>query len=343
MDNKLMMAKEATLFSQCGQYNLPRMLKRKDEFSAQNMLSDALKHAMRLYHYAYNACPPDDKCLEESIKNLPDGDEFLALIEMARNIFFSDDKACVSEYIENIGAYIANLLYGMNEISDVDPYLEHHADELIYKSEIANLNEKELIDKIVKIEFNAFDKVKNEGGRASCQDDWTTFSIMRKSQYLTWNKTMLIQYLYDFEREYNIGHNLITEKYGRMMASTAPDEYEKIKSAFPVLTEEKKVIIEQIVGVQMAMMEDFAKDHPRVAMNARSLYTREDNFFNTSYETYLRGEISTYSDKMLQLYAGYVVDNAKHGRNIAHIIIENTAKLYGFANMDEFEGFTLEQ
>ncbi len=42
------------------------------------------------------------------------------------------------------------------------------------------MTREELIDAIVLHEWQQFDKVKNEGGRADCQDDWNTFSIMRK-------------------------------------------------------------------------------------------------------------------------------------------------------------------
>ena len=143
--------------------------------------------------------------------------------------------------------------------------------------------------------------VKNEGGRAGCQDDWFTFSIMRKSQYLTWDKGMLLQYCYDFDREMERGHgqqlqqflmtaqsaralrqpfivrrelslhiidyfqremerghNLIEEKYGRMMESTAPEKYAEMKARFPEITSEKKQIIERIVALQVAWMEEFA-------------------------------------------------------------------------------------
>jgi hypothetical protein len=148
---------------------------------------------------------------------------------------------------------------------------------------------------------------------------------------------MLLQYIYDFKREYEIGHNLITEKYGRMMESTAPLEYEKIKDNFPYLSENKKQIIEQIVGIQMKMMEEFAEVHPKIAGEARNLHTYEDNIIDTSYETYLRGEISTYSDKMLQLYGAYVVNAAKNGINIARETITNTSRLYGFKSLDEME------
>ena len=65
------------------------------------------------------------------------------------------------------------------------------------------------------------------------------------------------------------GHNLIEEKYGRMMESTAPQEYEEIKERFPVLSEKKKQIIEQIVALQVAWMEAFAEEYPHLADNAR--------------------------------------------------------------------------
>ena len=40
---------------------------------------------------------------------------------------------------------------------------------------------------------------------------------------------MHLQYYYDFSKEFERGHNLIEEKYGRMMESTTPAEYVVIK------------------------------------------------------------------------------------------------------------------
>ncbi|MCI9142141.1 MAG: DUF4125 family protein, partial [Lachnospiraceae bacterium] len=212
--------------------------------------------------------------------------------------------------IEQAGEFFAMEMYRRDLISDTDSYLDAHSEELVYKASLAAKSDKELVKDIARLEFEAFDKVKNEGGRASCQDDWPTFYVMRSSQYLTWNRTMLMQYLYDFYREYHRGHNLIEEKYGRMMESTAPEEYEKIKAHFPELTTEKKQIIEQIVRMQVGWMEEFAERYPALAHNARNIHTTEDNPLDTSYETYLRGELGTYSDKMLELYGRYVVDYA---------------------------------
>ena len=77
--------------------------------------------------------------------------------------------------------------------------------------------------------------------------------------------------------------------------------------------------------------------------NARSIRTGDDNIDNTSYETYLRGEISTYSDKMLELYGRYVVEYAQSGKNLAFDIMTNNVHLYGYKGLDEAEKLTKQQ
>ena len=160
---------------------------------------------------------------------------------------------------------------------------------------------------------------------------------MRKSQYLTFTRPMLLQYLYDFQREYDRGHNLIEEKYGRMMESTAPEEYEQIKTHFPELSEEKKAIIEAVVAMQVGWMEEFERNFPVLAGNARSIHTAEDHLYNTSYETYLRGELGTYSDKMLELYGRYLVEYAKKGRNLTCDIMGHSVRMYGYRDLEDAE------
>ena len=130
---------------------------------------------------------------------------------------------------------------------------------------------------------------------------------------------------------------MITEKYGRMEESTAPEQWALIKDSFPPIDDEQKAIIESIVGIQVKMMEEFAAEYPMSASNARSIHTSEDTPDNTSYETYLRGEISTYSPKTLVLYGRFVAGLAGEGRNLARMIIENTALMYGYRSLDHME------
>jgi tetratricopeptide (TPR) repeat protein len=338
----LKLAEDVARVSQNGQYNYFRMLDRGDALTADMLMNECIKNAMKLQHHICNVYPPHDKWLHRSMLELPGGKELDKILTdihlcLKDNTHNADSSEKMRELTEQLGTFFAYEMYNNSDISDIDSYIDAHAEELVEKASYAVFSNEELVQKIAVTEFEAFDKVKNEGGRASCQNDWPTFSVMRKSQYLTWNRTMLLQYLYDFNREFRTGHNLITEKYGRMMESTAPERYEEIKDNFPEISSEKKAVIEQIVGIQMKMVESFAKDYPYLAQNTRKLHTYEDDVIDTSYETYLRGEISTYSDKMLQLYGKYVIECAANDINIARKTIENSAKLYGYANLDEFE------
>ncbi len=363
----LKIADAAARFSQDGQYNFERMYRRGDMLTAGLMLADCIKEAMRLQHYIEGTYPPHDKWFHRSMLETEGGRTLSVLLKKLNQTagedmrsYREETQACgeglsavlcqmpsgqeascerTISVVEETAAFLIKELYEKGFISDTDNYLGAHAKELVYKASIAGKSREELALEIAKLEFEAFDKVRNAGGRAECQNDWTTFSIMRRSQYLTWNHTMLLQYLYDFSREYYRGHNLIEEKYGRMMESTAPEEYEKMKKYFPELSEEKKAIIEQIVHMQVAWMEEFAAEYPCLADNARSVHSYDDNLYNTSYETYLRGEISTYSDKMLELYGRYVVDYARANKNLAYDIMENSARMYGYKDLEAAEKF----
>ncbi len=333
------LAESCARFSQTGQYNYQRCLQRGDTLTARMMLVDCAREAMKLKLYLAGQYPPHDKWLHKSVCQLPGGTAVADCFEkiFARDVLNGHDTNEASACVEKAAELLVHEMYEKHYISDTDPYLDAHTEELLVKASLAGCSDEELTDKIARLEFSAFDKVKNQGGRASCQNDWPTFYVMRKSQYLTFTRTMLLQYYYDFQRELSRGHNLIEEKYGRMMESTAPAEYEKIKHYFPELSKEKQAIIEQIVALQVAWMEEFATQYPNLADNARSVRTAEDNLYNTSYETYLRGEISTYSDKMLELYGRYIVNYAEENKNPAYVIMGNSAWIYGYDSLDKAE------
>ena len=194
-----------------------------------------------------------------------------------------------------------------------------------------------LMDQLIELEWEAFDKVRNQGGRASCQDDYDTFLIMRKSQYLEWNEELLQSFLTDLQNANLVGWNLIAEKYARMMESTEPEQYKVVADTLPIITEDKQKVIDGIVDIQVAWMEQFADEYPRAAGNARNIHSYDDNDYGTSYETYLRGELSTYSDNTLQLYGAMIVSLLKEGKNLAKLIMANTVKMYGYDSLEALE------
>ena len=190
-----------------------------------------------------------------------------------------------------------------------------------------------MIDEIIELEWKLFDEVKNEGGRASCQDDFTTFEIMRKAQYLCFKEEVIESYKQDLENAYKQGRNLISEKYGHMMKSTAPDQYALFKDYFPVLPRQRLEITEEIIAIQVKMMEEFALQFPKFASQARVIHTYEDTSDETSYETYLRGELMTYSDSTFVLYGLMISEYYHNDYNLAYHIMNETAKLYGYESV----------
>ena len=209
------------------------------------------------------------------------------------------------------------------------------------KMEIEKNKEEEkrdVIKSIVELEWKQFDKVKNEGGRADCQNDWNTFSIMRKSQYMAWTEELLRSYYEDLQAAERKGWNLITEKYARMMKTTAPEKYVELEKELPTLSEERIAIQEEIIKIQVGWMEVFAGKYPKMAGNARVIHTYEDTAFQTSYETYLRGELGTYSEITFLLYGRFITDLLREEKNLAYEIMNHTAKLYGYLSVEDAEG-----
>ena len=259
----------------------------------------------------------------------------------SRVINNNDQKVMI---IEMIAKLVLNELMEQGIIKDKKSnFLGDYVHEVLMAPQAARLvkpktkSREEIIDEIIKIEFETFDKVQNEGGRASCQDDWPTFYVMRKSQYLTWTDEMLKILLDAWKENESKGWNMITEKYARMMESTAPEEYKELEPNLPVKDEKTRAIVDQIVDIQVGWMEEFAKDYPKLAGDARDITSVNDTLTNTSYETYLRGELLTYPDELIKKYGEFIVKLFQEGNNLAKMTIENTVRLEGFNSLEEAE------
>ena len=121
------------------------------------------------------------------------------------------------------------------------------------------------------------------------------------------------------------------------MKSTVPEKYTELEIKLPVRSEEREAITEEIVKIQVAWMEDFSNKFPKMAKNARSIHTYEDNEWSTSYETYLRGEIGTYGEETFILYGRFITKLLQEGKNLAYEIMNNTAQLYGYESVEDAE------
>nr|WP_240612666.1 DUF4125 family protein [Gardnerella vaginalis] len=197
---------------------------------------------------------------------------------------------------------------------------------------------EEMGTEITKLEWNQFQLTHNEGGRANCQGNWPTFRIMRMSQFLTWPLDLQESYKQDLERANSDGRNLITEKYARMMESTAPEIFERtIKPYIKPILEPRKSAQEQIISTQVEWAADFREHYPHLGLAMRVLKTSKDTAENTSFETYLRGELSTYSDATFAKYQRFVNNLRAENRNLTQMIIANTVRMYGYDSLESAE------
>lgn len=190
---------------------------------------------------------------------------------------------------------------------------------------------------IVEMEWKLFDQVQNIGGRADCQDNRTTFFIMRSSQLMAWNTAMLDSYYDDLLAAHQSGRNLLTEKYAYMMERTSPEEFAGICDALPPRSKQKDIEIDEICAAHVQWQEELAAQYPKLTGNGRPIRRSADSKYCTSFETYLWGELATYSEKTIQLYVSYVRRLQREGENLCKMILENTIFQYGYASLEQAE------
>lgn len=364
------LAEELTYFSQYGQYNYSRMMARQDYVTAKISLAEWMVHTMRIVYLLNRTYEPYYKWLRKGMESLPIlpevGDMLDAVADMPdqreawNHINYCADEINGADQIaltvELIARYLLAELQRQGLVKEDNTYLASHAEEILLgrnkKKDGFETQEKlennktqymDLISRIVHLEWRQFYGVNQEGERAECQKDWKTFQIMRESQYLTWNQELLVSYLTDLLTAEKNGWNLVMEKYARMMESTVPEEYQKLKELLPKREIERIVLQEEIIKIQVDWMEEFSKKYPLMAENARKIHTIEDMPWETSYETYLRGELGTYSDQTLELYGRFVVELARKEKNLAYMIMENTVEFYGYSSVDEAEASLFER
>ncbi|MDR1776656.1 MAG: DUF4125 family protein [Desulfovibrio sp.] len=194
-----------------------------------------------------------------------------------------------------------------------------------------------VMQRILELEWEMFSDVQNAGGRASCQDDAETFKIMRGAQFATWPEDALESWLEDLEAARREGRNLMTEKYARMMESTCPEEYMRIAKALPPVDGGTLALIEEILAAHISWKLEAAEKYPFLCGRGRALRSGEDSALETSFETYLRGELRTCSAETIRRLHRHTLRQQKAGINGAAETLLQQAKRYGYASLAEAE------
>lgn len=325
---KRRLANAVALTAQAGQYNYGRCKKRNDIVAANLALDEFVREGMRTAYLLNRRYMPYYKWAWRGLENLERLSELKPLFEQ---VLSSEGER--ESVVEEICARLLEELKRQNLTYGEKTFLELHVERILEAKEEMN----PIIEQIVEMEWEMFQNVRNTGGRAACQDDFETFDVMRKSQFLIWDLPLLESYWQDLQEGKAQGRNLVMEKYAYMMESTAPKEYEAIATGLPKISEEKQAMVEQIVAIQVGWREEFAEKYPHLSGQARIIHTSEDTLYDISFETYLRGELKTYSMQTLVLYGRRIVAFVQEQKNMTEEIMRYTTAFYGYKTLEDAE------
>ncbi|MDI6741118.1 MAG: DUF4125 family protein [Smithella sp.] len=185
-----------------------------------------------------------------------------------------------------------------------------------------SLVNEDIIERIIVEELKMFLSVPSVR-KSSCQDYPESFKLHRKAQFSCWSRETLESYLHDLEKAEKKGINLMTQKYARM-----DNLIQKLNN---------NPLIDKIVECQFTWQRSMMKKYPGIMSGGRPLSSAEDSGFMTSFETYLRGELETYSDATLELLNFDILDKNAKGMNMAEELYTFLVKDKGYDSLDEAE------
>jgi len=193
----------------------------------------------------------------------------------------------------------------------------------------------ELIKTIIDAEWEMFHNVNGEE-RTSCQNNQKQFIMMRESQFKAWSEEACSSYLQDLKDAKAAGRSLLRDKYIWMMKSTAPEDFEELKSELPEVSEKKESLINELSEILLKQTEKMRREYPMLAVGARPLYASEEQDW-PSVETYQKGELLTYSEKTVEALLKHVKELEAKGVDMALEIQKNITESYGYKDMSDAE------
>ncbi len=183
-----------------------------------------------------------------------------------------------------------------------------------------------LIERILEREQEMFVSVPSRYP-APCQSDPRGFRIHRSAQFSVWSEPALRSYLNDLEQAGEEGRNLMTLKYARM------------EGLIPGIHDDPRVAawIDRIVAVQLKWQEELSARFPGLLGRGRPLKDSESAGGTTSFSTYLRGELETYSRETLALLHREVTGAEAGGNNLTEGIYLHLVRSLGYGSIEDAE------
>jgi len=179
-----------------------------------------------------------------------------------------------------------------------------------------------IIEAIIKIELRMFLTV-NPRQTSSCQEYPESFKMHRRAQFHPWSDEALDSYLDDLQQAKGRGDNLMRRKYVRMQG-LLPEA-------------EGNPVVEEIVRLKMDWQRAMFRDYPAVMSGARPLTDESARAQMTSFETYARGELETYSERTLALLHRDMLAMQAAGESLSVKVYDYLVRASGYASLAEAE------
>ena len=180
----------------------------------------------------------------------------------------------------------------------------------------------DLIDIVIEYELDMFLSAPADGPY-NCRDHPDQFRMHRRAQFSTWSHSTLESYRQDLIRAKAERKNLMTLKYARMN-----DQLPKTKT---------NPVIEKIFVLQYRWQQEMFKKYPHLMGGARALSAEQDSAAATSFETYMKSELETYSDNTLSLLFQDLEALDRQGVNGSERVYEILLREMGYDSIEAVE------
>lgn len=156
-------------------------------------------------------------------------------------------------------------------------------------------------------------------GDSQCQHHPEGFRFHRRLQFSVWSQDTLNHYQQDLILARQNNENLMTIKYARM------------QGAIPCRN--TNPLIDEIIRIKMKWQEEMIRRYPHIMGGARPLTESGSQDLMTSFETYARGELETYSDATLNSLHADICAMLEQGINASEQIYQRQVEQSGFDSL----------
>jgi hypothetical protein len=175
-----------------------------------------------------------------------------------------------------------------------------------------------LIDDILEIELDWFMHVRTMYP-SRCQEHPRVFELVRRSSFELWSEDTLRAYLKHIKTADSDGRNLMVEKYARVDRMIPPINLNPL--------------VDEIVEVEGKWAEETYREYPHVFVSDSP----------KGFKTYLKCELETYSDEVLELYYRDLKSAESGGRNLVREKYLNLFKKLGYKSLEEINDSAKEE